>query len=129
MSDMDDVRAIVQKMQDREDTITRLRSEVERLTGERDRQYDQNAEQITRIAALEAEVERLRRCLSKQPNTYMIVYEDGDHERLARAACDLQDEVERLREALEDITGAGEEAWGPDRPCVKLARAALEEKP
>lgn len=39
-------------------------AEVERLTAERDRQYDQNAEQITRIAALEAENEKLRAALS-----------------------------------------------------------------
>jgi hypothetical protein len=39
----------------------------------------------------------------------------------------LTAEVERLRAALEDITEAGEEAWGPDRPCVKIARAALKE--
>lgn len=38
-------------------------AEVERLTAERDRQYDQNAEQITRIAALEAENEKLRAAL------------------------------------------------------------------
>lgn len=42
-----------------------LRAEVERLTAERDRQYDQNAEQITRIAALEAENEKLRAALYK----------------------------------------------------------------
>ena len=37
-----------------------LRAEVERLREERDRQYDQNTEQIVRVASLEAEVERLR---------------------------------------------------------------------
>lgn len=40
-------------------------AEVERLTAERDRQYDQNTEQITRIAALEAENERLLAALRK----------------------------------------------------------------
>jgi hypothetical protein len=35
--------------------------EIERLTGERDRQYDKNCEQIIRIASLEAEIERLLR--------------------------------------------------------------------
>jgi uncharacterized small protein (DUF1192 family) len=40
------------------DTITRLTEEVERLTGERDRQYDYNAGQIVKQAAFEAEVER-----------------------------------------------------------------------
>ena len=40
-------------------------TEVERLTAERDRQYDQNTEQITRIAALEAENERLLAALRK----------------------------------------------------------------
>jgi uncharacterized small protein (DUF1192 family) len=45
-------------MQEAADTITRLTAEVERLTGERDRQYDYNAELIAKYAALEAEVER-----------------------------------------------------------------------
>ena len=45
-------------------TLASLRAEVERLTGERDRQYDQNAEQIIRIAALENEVERYQRSFS-----------------------------------------------------------------
>lgn len=47
----------------RDTQITALRAEVERLTGERDRQYDQNAEQIIRIAALEADNEKLRAAL------------------------------------------------------------------
>jgi hypothetical protein len=38
--------------------------EIERLTGERDRQYDKNCEQIIRIASLEAEIERLRNAVS-----------------------------------------------------------------
>ena len=47
----------------RDKLITALRAEVERLRKERDWQYDQNTEQITRIAALEAKVERLRAAL------------------------------------------------------------------
>jgi hypothetical protein len=45
------------------DTITRLTSEMKRLTGERDRQYDYNAGQIVKQAALEAENETLRAAL------------------------------------------------------------------
>lgn len=40
-------------------TVAELEAEVERLTGERDRQYDQNVEQIARIAQLQATVEAL----------------------------------------------------------------------
>ena len=50
------------------DENNKLRAEVERLTAERDRQYDQNAEQITRIAALEAENEKLRAALEPFAN-------------------------------------------------------------
>ena len=38
-------------------------AEIERLTGERDRQYDYNAEIIAKYAALEAVSERLRAAL------------------------------------------------------------------
>jgi hypothetical protein len=70
------------------DTITALRAENERLT----RDYD-----IVREAHDHwvREVERLRSCLAKQPNTYMIAYEDGRNRQLARAACKLQDELEQ----------------------------------
>ena len=42
----------------------------------------------------------------------------------------------QLVEALDDLTGAGDEAWGEERPCVRIgkkaitaARARLGEKP
>lgn len=41
-----------------------LTEENERLRAERDRQYDQNAEQVTRIARLRAENERLRKIIN-----------------------------------------------------------------
>jgi hypothetical protein len=56
------------------DEITRLRAEIERLTAERDRQYDQNTEQITRIAALEVENEELRAALC--PLAGVFLYPD-----------------------------------------------------
>ena len=68
--------AIARQQQDLEEAADRaadcdiLRAEVERLTVERDRQYDQNAEQITRIAALEAENERLRAALREAYEVY-----------------------------------------------------------
>lgn len=37
--------------------------EIERLIGERDRQYDYNCGQIIRIASLEGEIERMRAAL------------------------------------------------------------------
>lgn len=43
--------------------ITEAADEIERLTGERDRQYDYNCGQIVRIASLEAEIERMRAAL------------------------------------------------------------------
>ncbi|GHC52589.1 hypothetical protein GCM10010096_25900 [Alcaligenes pakistanensis] len=45
-------------------------------------------------------------------------------ERDAQAA-----EIERLREALADLANAAEEAWGSDRPCVRIALAALSGEP
>jgi hypothetical protein len=44
--------------------------------------------------------------------------EDQDNARLIAAAPDLL-------EALIDLAGAGAEAWGEDRPCVRIARAAI----
>jgi hypothetical protein len=40
-------------MDDAAEGVDRLSAEVERLTGERDRQYDQNTQRIARIEALE----------------------------------------------------------------------------
>lgn len=44
--------------------------------------------------------------------------------------------IRQLVEALDDLTGAGEEAWGEERPCVRIGkevatagRARLEGKP
>ena len=45
------------------DGHTPLGDEIDRLTGERDRQYEQNAEQIVRIARAEAQVAELREAL------------------------------------------------------------------
>jgi hypothetical protein len=64
------------------DTITRLTAEVERLTGERDRQYDYNVEQIAKQAALEAENEKLRAALREceaELNAYYRMKYPGDH--------------------------------------------------
>jgi phage shock protein A len=93
------------------------------------------AEARDTITALRAEVERLRSCLAKQPNTYMIAYENGRNRQLARAACELQDKLEqrdaeneRLRAALERIEKQPPDTAG-NWEMRKLARAALEEKP
>lgn len=51
---------IAKLLNDQHAELTALRAEVERMRDERDRQYDQNTEQIVRISVLEAEVERLR---------------------------------------------------------------------
>jgi len=39
--------------------ICSLEAEIDRLTAERDRQYDQNVEQIVQIASLQAKVDEL----------------------------------------------------------------------
>ena len=38
-----------------------------------------------------------------------------------------QDEalIQRLAEALDDLTEAGEDAWGEERPCVRFGKKAL----
>ena len=43
-------------------------AEIERLTGERDRQYEYNVGQIAKQAELEAEIERLREALVRKRN-------------------------------------------------------------
>ena len=97
------------------------------------------------VAEAADEIERLRRCLSKQPNTHMIAFEDGRHEELADILLKARDEIERLRAALSAIlrqcnnTGYGsptvmermidrieEEAIGALGP--DLIRAELKEK-
>lgn len=118
----------------RDTQITALRAEVERLTGERDRQYDQNAEQIIRIAALEAENERLKG------------FEAANRLNAAQVKAQRA-EVERLRAALRNCIGlldglvaeSGRSIeWGEEDPFrmgewfevedleqIKEARAAL----
>ena len=48
-------------------------------------------------------------------------------EEAAARISTLSSENAVLREALVDITDCGAEAWGEDRPCVELARAALSD--
>ena len=38
----------------------------------------------------------------------------------------LHDHVRELRESLSELTECGSEAWGDDRPCVRIAREVLE---
>lgn len=33
--------------------------------------------------------------------------------------------IQQLEEALTDIVEAGEEAWGKDRPCVRIGKEAI----
>ncbi len=33
--------------------------------------------------------------------------------------------IQRLAEALDDLTEAGEDAWGEERPCVRFGKKAL----
>ncbi len=78
------------------DEITHLTAEVERLTGERDRQYDYNAGQIVKQAALEAENERLRAAL--------VRWLDAINDKRAfehHHPDDLGKEWSRLREAVD----------------------------
>lgn len=39
----------------------------------------------------------------------------------------MQDDalIQQLEEALTDIVEAGEEAWGKDRPCVRIGKEAI----
>ena len=39
----------------------------------------------------------------------------------------LHGHVQSLRDALEEMTECGAEAWSEDRPCVRIAREVLEE--
>ena len=33
--------------------------------------------------------------------------------------------IQQLEEALTDVVEAGEEAWGKDRPCVRIGKEAI----
>jgi hypothetical protein len=65
--------------------------QIARLKQERDAQD-------RRIAELEGEVERLRSAMRKDPNTIMIAYEDGRHQKLARWSCKLVDTLIEIAE-------------------------------
>jgi hypothetical protein len=94
-------------------------AENERLTAERDRQYDQNTEQITRIAALEAENEKLRAAIepfalalagnwSHQPDNLAIDAGFGIDLRMHFSLGDFR----RARAALkEKVVAAFHYAW------------------
>jgi hypothetical protein len=89
------------------------------------------------IKRLTAENERRRRALDSLSNVtalgnlLAVIHRDGGHHTEAvgveQSVADAHKVWADLISALEDITGAAEEAWGPDRPCVKFARAALKE--
>jgi hypothetical protein len=70
--------------------LEEYRLDVERLTGERDRQYDYNVEQIAKQAALEAENEKLSR----------------DYQSARDAHDKVLAENEKLRAALEKLIRA-----------------------
>jgi hypothetical protein len=89
--------------------IARLREDVERLTGERDRQYDYNAESIFKYAALEAENERLRAALEEiNMKTRCIKAVE-----IARAALNLSQEP---RERLSDFSVSDFEEQKEQKP-------------
>lgn len=61
-----------------------------------------------------------------QTQAYWMAWHKCSTESPAIAVIDSQAaEIERLREALADLANAAEEAWGSDRPCVRIALAAL----
>jgi len=60
------------------------------------------------ITTLRAEVERLRRCLAKDPKTLLIAFEDGDHMRLTRAAAVAIDRAEIAEDKLTTLRAENE---------------------
>lgn len=52
-------------------------------------------------------------------------YESADEYAVMEADALLIAAAPDLLEALIDLAGAGAEAWGEDRPCVRIARAAI----
>ena len=61
-------------------------------------------------------------------------WEQGLREKQAKWSAEARERQERdrraalypeLLEALVDLADAGAEAWGEDRPCVEIARAAI----
>lgn len=68
-----------------------------------------------RIAALEAEVERLKEAMARH---------DGDGDFWHKEACAAREEAKGLREALGRIESARPKSY-----AASMARAALERKP
>jgi hypothetical protein len=92
-------------------TIGEAADEITRLTAARAECERQYQEKVQEIIALTAEVERLRRCLAKQPNTYMIAYEDGRHRDLVDAVVQRDDAIDRLTARVAQLEGALEHTW------------------
>ena len=68
--------------------------EVKRLTGERDRQYDRNVEQIAQIAKLQARVDELEAALDA---------ESRNRVRIAQWLLEQEKEIERLEASIKLI--------------------------
>jgi len=82
-----------------------------------------------RAVELENEIERLRGLLKKDPNVYMIAHEDGDHKRLSRALVKAHDEIERLWEDKEmwaDATAKAQQEIERLREALNLIRVAIQ---
>lgn len=68
-------------------------------------------------------IEYLLECAALDSITHKETIQLCDHIKSQAA------EIERLREALRDLAEAGSEAWGNERPCVRVALAALSGEP
>ena len=51
----------------------------------------------------------------------------GQFARAVEAEVRKQDDalIRQLVEALDDLAGAGEDAWGEERPCVRIGKEAV----
>ena len=90
-----------------------LRRQIDRLTGERDRQYEQNAAQIVRIAELEAALHDARITIARYVDEVMRLQAENERMRaLIRASASpyaTEDERLALREFLDSPQPAAAE--------------------
>ena len=59
--------------------------------------------------------------------TFDMIYASlkDENAALREAYTEQQALIRQLVEALDDLAGAGEDAWGEERPCVRIGKEAI----
>ena len=69
----------------------------------------------------------LRKIAAHQEPRVLLHHEVVKFARAIETEVRKQDDalIQQLVEALDDLTEAGEEAWGEERPCVRIGKKAI----